>query len=115
MPGYSVLKCQGDVAELLFPYRTVALGLIVSKPYGDNAKYDFLLGRRPIDKGEGVVKDRDIPPGACDTARESEKVRTRTLNSRAESLPGGAIVPPTIDTAPRRRPARSRRRAVHCD
>jgi hypothetical protein len=29
---------------------------------------------RPIDKGEGVVKDRDIPSGVGDTACESEKV-----------------------------------------
>ncbi len=43
MPPTADLKRQGELVELLFLYRAAALGLLVSKPYGDSAKYDFLV------------------------------------------------------------------------
>ncbi len=43
MPPLADLKHQGELAELLFLYRVTALGPIVSKPYGDNARYDFVV------------------------------------------------------------------------
>ncbi len=43
MPPLADLKHQGELAELLFLYRVAALGLVVSKPYGESAKYDFLV------------------------------------------------------------------------
>jgi hypothetical protein len=43
MPPRTDLKRRGEVVELLFLYRAAALGLTVCKPYGDSAKYDFLV------------------------------------------------------------------------
>ncbi len=37
-------KRRGELAELIFLTRASALGLIVSKPYGDSAPYDFVVG-----------------------------------------------------------------------
>ena len=39
-------KTQGELAELAFLYRAASLGLVVSKPYGDTAPYDFIVGCR---------------------------------------------------------------------
>ncbi len=43
MPLFADLKRQGDVAKMLFLARATALGLTVSKPFSDSAKYDFLV------------------------------------------------------------------------
>lgn len=41
-------KRRGELAELAFLHKATSLGLVVSKPYGDSARYDFLVddGRR---------------------------------------------------------------------
>ena len=41
-------KLQGEAAESVFLFRAVSLGLTVCKPWGDSAKYDFIVdnGRR---------------------------------------------------------------------
>jgi hypothetical protein len=44
-------KRRGEVAELAFLHRAASLGLIVAKPYGDSARYDFL-----VDDGKRVWK-----------------------------------------------------------
>ena len=36
-------KQQGQVAELAFVYKAAKLGFAVSKPYGDNERYDFIV------------------------------------------------------------------------
>ena len=36
-------KAQGELAELRFLLKAVSLGLAVSKPYGDNLHYDFVV------------------------------------------------------------------------
>ena len=36
-------KRQGELAELGFLHRAAGLGLIVSKPYGESARYDFMV------------------------------------------------------------------------
>ena len=36
-------KRQGELAELCFAHRAARLGLVVSKPYGDCAPYDFVV------------------------------------------------------------------------
>jgi DNA-binding sugar fermentation-stimulating protein len=36
-------KLAGDLAEIAFLYRALGRALIVSKPYGDNARYDFVV------------------------------------------------------------------------
>lgn len=37
-------KAAGEAAELAFMARAAALGLVVSKPLGDNASYDVIVG-----------------------------------------------------------------------
>ncbi len=44
-------KRRGELAELAFLYKASSLGLVVSKPYGDSARYDFL-----VDDGERIWK-----------------------------------------------------------
>lgn len=50
MPSPLAAKRQGEQAELAFLYRTSTLGVVVSKPYGDSAAYDFI-----VDAGAGVL------------------------------------------------------------
>ena len=33
----------GDVAEAAFLYKAMEMGMVVSKPWGDNARYDFAV------------------------------------------------------------------------
>ncbi|HXE89804.1 MAG TPA: group I intron-associated PD-(D/E)XK endonuclease [Terriglobales bacterium] len=40
---FSTAKRQGEAAETLFLLRAVSLGLVVSQPWGDNARYDFIV------------------------------------------------------------------------
>ena len=44
-------KPQGELAELCFLCRATTLGLTVSKPYGDSARYDFV-----VDAGAGLLR-----------------------------------------------------------
>ena len=44
-------KPQGELAELCFLCRATTLGLTVSKPYGDSARYDFV-----VDAGSGLLR-----------------------------------------------------------
>src|SRR5206468_9494879 len=44
-------KPQGEMAELCFLCRATTLGLTVSKPYGDSARYDFV-----VDAGAGLLR-----------------------------------------------------------
>ena len=37
-------KQTGELAELAFMHKAAVLGFIVSKPYGDSAPYDFVVG-----------------------------------------------------------------------
>lgn len=37
-------KQVGELAEVAFLHKAMSLGFIVSKPYGDSAPYDFVLG-----------------------------------------------------------------------
>ena len=43
MPISPSPKAQGELAELRFLLKAVSLGLAVSKPYGDNLRYDFVV------------------------------------------------------------------------
>ncbi len=40
-------KIAGEVAELVFWERAVRMGHVVSKPYGDSAAFDFVVGSSP--------------------------------------------------------------------
>ena len=44
-------KGQGEWAEVCFLWRAATLGFIVSKPFGDNARYDFV-----VDAGAGLLR-----------------------------------------------------------
>ena len=44
-------KAQGEAAESVFLCRAVSLGLTVSKPWGESAKYDFI-----VDNGSRLVR-----------------------------------------------------------
>lgn len=41
-------KVQGELAELKFMYEAYRLGLVISKPYGDNQKYDFITDHNGV-------------------------------------------------------------------
>ena len=44
-------KLQGEMAEVCFLWRATAMGFTVSKPYGDSARYDFV-----VDAGAGLLR-----------------------------------------------------------
>lgn len=43
MPRPPDRKHQGEVTELAFMHRAIALGFVVTKPWGDNTRYDFIV------------------------------------------------------------------------
>lgn len=43
-PNFRQPKRRGEWAEVLFMLRAMERGLIVSKPYGDSARFDFVVG-----------------------------------------------------------------------
>ncbi len=45
-PNFRQPKRRGEWAEVLFMLRAMEHGLTVSKPYGDSAHFDFVVGRR---------------------------------------------------------------------
>ena len=44
-------KLQGELVELAFLHKAVSLGFAVAKPYGDSARYDFI-----VDYRDGVAR-----------------------------------------------------------
>ncbi|PYX61152.1 MAG: hypothetical protein DMG73_04715 [Acidobacteria bacterium] len=36
----------GEIAELAFSFKACGMGFVVSKPYGDSAAYDFVVGAK---------------------------------------------------------------------
>jgi hypothetical protein len=51
MPPNRSPKVKGERAEVCFLYKAILHGLAVSKPYGDNARYDFI-----VDGGAGIFR-----------------------------------------------------------
>ena len=51
MPTKLPAKQKGEWAEVCFLWRASTLGFIVSKPFGDNARYDFV-----VDAGAGLLR-----------------------------------------------------------
>ncbi len=41
-------KRKGEIAELVFMFRAISLGFSVAKPWGDSARYDFILNYRTL-------------------------------------------------------------------
>src|SRR5437868_3830982 len=48
LPLMAQSKKRGEVAELRFAAKAASLGLAVAKPYGENDKYDFIVGQRVL-------------------------------------------------------------------
>ncbi len=46
-PNFRQPKRRGEWAELKFLLRATEEGLVVSQPYGDSARFDFIVGDRP--------------------------------------------------------------------
>jgi hypothetical protein len=46
-------KLIGERAECAFMHQALERGLIVSKPFGDSAPYDFIIDNRPFLRGRG--------------------------------------------------------------
>ena len=63
--GEWVLKQRGEWAELQFMARSSQHGLIVSKPWGDSAKYDFI-----VDSG-GIVNRVQVKSTYCRAPNKS--------------------------------------------
>ena len=51
MKNFAQAKGQGEWAEVCFLWRASALGFTVSRPFGDNARYDFV-----VDAGAGLLR-----------------------------------------------------------
>jgi PD-(D/E)XK nuclease superfamily protein len=45
LPAFKTSKLRGEWVELRFMTRAAELGIMVSKPWGDSAPYDFVLGQ----------------------------------------------------------------------
>ncbi len=46
MKGPTPPKARGELAEALFTAKAMSLGLVVCRPFGDSAKYDFIVEGR---------------------------------------------------------------------
>jgi len=82
-------KRRGQVAELAFMHKAADLGFAVTKPYGDDEPYDFILdsGRRlwrvQVKSTESVVRDRNryyIQPGHCNAAHGRKNYTTDEID-----------------------------------
>src|SRR5947209_14734690 len=51
MKNFARAKGQGEWAEVCFLWRASAFGFTVSRPFGDNARYDFV-----VDAGAGLLR-----------------------------------------------------------
>lgn len=57
------MKQQGELIELAFYYKAYQKGIIISKPFGDNAKYDFITdknGLKRIQVKSSSCKDTSV-------------------------------------------------------
>ena len=64
------MKKQGELSELRFYLRAHELDYVVSKPFGDNAKYDFV-----VDGGTELFKVQVKSVSVKDTTRRTDKYR----------------------------------------
>ena len=65
-----MIKNQGELVELRFYVKAYEQGLIVSKPFGDNAKYDFI-----IDSGQMRNRVQVKSVGSKDTSSRANRYR----------------------------------------
>jgi|SRR5579871_516613 len=49
-------KQRGELSELAFLHRASELGFVVSKPYGDNQPYDFIVDVGPRNRGRSLFR-----------------------------------------------------------
>ena len=86
-------KLQGELAEVCFLWRATALGFTVSKPYGDSARYDFI-----VDAGAGLqriqVKSvRQLYRGVYRIATCSGKVAKKGYTPDEVDFFAGYVIP----------------------
>jgi hypothetical protein len=83
-------KRRGEWVELQFMARAHAHGLVVSKPWGDSARYDFVVERRgrfrrvQVKSTMQTAKHKNGPRGSylCNTISRGPSKRTRTYSAR---------------------------------
>jgi hypothetical protein len=87
-------KIKGEWAEIQFLSRAHALGLIVSKPWGDSARYDFIVegrkGVRRIQVKSAWARDKYDGLYRVNCARTGNRYR---YSSRQVDLIAAYIVP----------------------
>ena len=86
-------KIQGELAEVCFLWRATTFGFTVSKPYGDSARYDFV-----VDAGAGLrrvqVKSvRNLHRGAYRIATSSGKVSKKGYTPDEVDFFAGYVIP----------------------
>lgn len=84
------MKAQGELTEIRFMLHALELGLTVSKPWGDNAKYDFI-----IDSGTKLHRIQVKSTQAFDSANAG--TGRYTIGSRSGSARTQAYLASDID------------------
>ena len=72
-------KTQGEISELRFYLRAFEHGFIVSKPFGDNARYDFI-----VDSGNRLSRVQIKSVSVIDTTRRTNKYRINATHGGKE-------------------------------
>jgi len=73
-------KRRGEIVELAFLYKAVALGFGVAQPYGDSESYDFILDPRERDA-------RNLNPRTQKSRNQTRRNRnSQNLDSRSKSV-----------------------------
>ena len=64
------MKYQGELVELKFYQKIYEMGFIISKPFGDNSKYDFI-----VDSHQCLYKVQVKSVGVRDTTSRANRYR----------------------------------------
>jgi len=88
MSRYANRKLAGERAECAFVWQAMEHGLIVSKPYGDSAAYDFIVQRRVPMRSRASSLRRSllrvqVKSVWCQDAQSRYTVNTRRSLSRS--------------------------------
>ena len=81
------MKNQGELTELRFQLIATEMGLIVSKPFGDNQPYDFI-----VDNGNDLLKIQVKSTNTIDSSTRSSRYRINpTKGNRVKEIYGNSI------------------------
>lgn len=75
-------KKQGELVELKFYQEAYERGYIVSKPFGDNTKYDFI-----VDSGKKLSRVQVKSVGVRDTAIRANRYRVLASHGKNNKQP----------------------------